>query len=118
MYIIQNVKANHTIIFLVTFLSSKAVTWLIYKPYKIILVLQFQEGAEPQACFLTNESQLIANYHKNKLTHLFYILLYCDLHLSYISLIAKYSLSPHLGSGYFISYNYMIGHYLEMQLIQ
>ena len=49
MCIIYNVEANHTIIFLVTFLYCRAVTWLFTNHTQIILILQFQEAAEPQA---------------------------------------------------------------------
>ena len=49
MCIIYNVEANHTIIFLVTFFYCRAVTWLFTNHTQIILILQFQEGAEPQA---------------------------------------------------------------------
>ena len=49
MCIIYNVEANHTIIFLVTFLYCRAVTWLFTNHTQIILILQFQESTEPQA---------------------------------------------------------------------
>ena len=52
MCIIQNVQANHIIIFFVAFIFVGLSLGLLINHAKIILVLQFQKGAEPQACFL------------------------------------------------------------------
>ena len=58
---------------------SMTVTWFIYKLYINHTGPSVSGGVEPQACFLTKGVSTIASYHKNKLTHLFYMLSYCGL---------------------------------------